>query len=197
MSILKENFVRKLMVSLAASTLLLAACGGDDSSAPDTAAPESESEAEVEDSASDGGGDSQEAESDTADPPPAGPVEVNTIRIGSQVWSRTLPMTTGQCVVFEDDGTLPDSGFAWGTLDGDDDIRFSANYGQDGTFESEVVDENEFFWIAGPRSPGPDDLVIELDFDALTISGSGSFANAFNSDVEQGSFVFQCEPEDG
>jgi len=122
---------------------------------------------------------------------------VNTIRIGSTVWARTLPMTTGQCFVFEDDGTLPDSGVAWGTLNGDDDIRFRAAYSQDGTFEAEVVDENAYFWMAGPRSPGPDDLVVELDFDTLTISGSGSFANALNTDVVQGTFEFQCEPEGG
>lgn len=129
-------------------------------------------------------------------PEPDEPLDMDTIRIGSQVWERTLPMTTGQCFVYEDDGTLPDSGTAWGTLDGDDDIRFSANYNQDGTFEAEVSDSERLYWIAGARSANPDDLTVELDFDALTITGEGVFNSLTTGETAHGSFAFQCEPEE-
>lgn len=126
---------------------------------------------------------------------PIGPVAVNTIQIGDTTWNRTLPMTQGQCVVFKADGTLPDSAITWGPLDGDDDIRFSANQRQDGTFESEVRDDNRIFWIAGPRSPGVDDLEIELDFDALTVIGEGTYTSILGESLP-GSFHIQCLPED-
>jgi hypothetical protein len=187
--------MRKLMVSFAVSAMLFAACGGDDLSSPSPQDAQDES-GDANNVATENDEDDVQAESDVVDVEPSGPVALNTIRIGSTVWARTLPMTSGQCFLYEDDGTLPTSATAWGTLDGNDDIRFAAQYSQDGTFEAEVVDENAFFWIAGPRSPGPDDLEIELDFDTLTISGSGSFANAANADVVRGSFEFQCEPED-
>jgi len=106
-------------------------------------------------------------------------------------------MTTGQCFLFEDDGTLPTSATVWGTLDGDDGIRFSASYRQDGTFGAEVDDQTTNFWFAGPNGPGVDDLVIELDFETLTISGSGTFTNALDGESAPGAFEFQCEPEDG
>jgi hypothetical protein len=192
--------MRKLIVPVAVLAILFTACGGDDSSSSDTVAS-GDTAGEVADSASDASDDSEQPTSDASEdasaPAPSGPVEMNTIRIGSTTWSRTLPMTSGQCFLYEDDGTLPTSANVWGTLDGDDDIRFSANYGQDGTFEAEVVDESAFFWIAGRRSPEVDDLVIELDFEALTITGSGTFANVGSVDPEQGAFAFQCEPEDG
>jgi hypothetical protein len=127
-------------------------------------------------------------------PEPVGPADMNTIRIGSQVWERTLPMTTGQCFVQNVEG-LPPSGTAWGTLDGDDGIRFSAGQNQDGTNEAEVDDQENFYWIAGPRSSGPDDLEIELDFEALTITGQGTFTNVFTGDTAAGSFAFQCEDD--
>lgn len=104
-------------------------------------------------------------------------------------------MTTGQCFLSEDDGTLPTSATAWGTLNGDEDLRFSARYQQDGSFESEVSNNHDMYWGSGPRF-GEDDLVIELDFDNLTISGHGTYTSLITGDRAMGSFQFICEPEE-
>jgi hypothetical protein len=108
------------------------------------------------------------------------------------VWHRTLPMITGQCFLYEDDGTLPDSGTAWGTLDGDDSLRFSANYNQDGTFEAEVQGDI-IFWVAGVRAGT--DLTVHLDFANQTITGEGVFNNLMRNEYAEGSFTFTCEEE--
>lgn len=191
-----------------AIALISAACGGDSESDPDEAGSDGGGNGG---GATSGQGSATAASGDgssggnpsggsnpsggTASLTPIGPVAENTIQIGDQTWQRTLPMAQGQCVVFKDDGTLPDSAITWGTLDGDDDIRFSANQLQDGTFQSEVQGD-DFFWIAGARSPGVDDLQIELDFDALTVIGEGTFSNLLSTDLRAGSFHFKCLPED-
>jgi hypothetical protein len=121
----------------------------------------------------------------------------NTIRIGDQVWERTLPMTTGQCFLSTAAGGIPDWGVAWGTLDGDEDIRFSASAKQDGSFEVEVINFVDMQWGAGPRFQQEEsDLVVELDFDTLTISGHGTFRSLPTGERAMGSFEFTCEPEE-
>ena len=164
-----------------------AGCGSDDSL--------TESEAGADEEATESATSDAPAESGTeSGAESVGPAEMNTIRIGSQVWERMLPMTTGQCFVQNIEG-LPPSGVAWGTLDGDDRIRFSANQSQDGTNEAEVDDQESYYWLAGPRASGPDDLEVELDFDALTIVGQGTFTNLFTGETAPGSFAFQCEDD--
>ncbi len=180
--------------------MLLAACGGG------TSEPEGDdtqvttpasTEAPVADNGETDPGDGGNAGvgSDEPTPEAPGPLLDNAIRIGNQTWERTLPMTTGQCFLFEDDGTLPDSGNAWGTLDGDDDLRFAARYNQDGSFESEVSNNHDMYWGSGPRF-GEDDLLIELDFDNLTISGHGTFVSLITGERAMGSFQFTCEAEE-
>jgi hypothetical protein len=141
-----------------------------------------------------GGGGGQPGE---VEPEPAGPVEPNTIRIGSQVWKRTLPMTNGQCFLQEADGTLPTSAVSWGDLDGNAGDRFSANVRQDGGFEADVTGggNSSLFWLGGTKNPELDDLVIELDFDAQTIKGHGTFWSLTEQRAASGSFHFICEPE--
>ncbi len=135
-------------------------------------------------------GDDQSA---AIEPEPAEPVAPNTIRIGSQVWTRTLPMTSGQCFLYEDDGTLPTSASVWGTLDGNADLHFAATFGQDGTFHSDVNDGVALYWVAGERSPGVRDLVVELDFDTQTIRGQGTYKSLTTGKLASGSFEFICE----
>lgn len=174
--------------------LVVAGCGGDDGSGDvdgaennnaGTSGPEpSDDNPSSEDT---GGGSSEEPT-----PEASGPLSPDSIRIGSEVWSRTLPMTSGQCFVFKDDGTLPDSAVAWGSLDNDDSLSFSANYGQDGTFEAEVRGET-MYWVAGERSGT--ELTVELDFDNLTITGEGIFNNLHTNEFAHGSFNFICEDD--
>lgn len=183
--------MKSIAVIVTVVALVATGCGSDD---PLTTGPPA-----VEDDATDSGTSavpdaSAAPDADSKSAEPVGPAEMNTIRVGSQVWERTLPMTTGQCFVQNVEG-LPPSGVAWGTLDGDDDIRFSANKNQDGTNEAEVDDEESYYWLAGPRSSGPDDLEVELDFEALTIVGQGTFTNVFTGETAAGSFAFQCEDD--
>ncbi len=187
---------RVFLVVILALALAATGCGGSDSS--DDAGTTTPSTAPSVDDADSGNGTGGQADDGSGGEPtgePIGPAAMDTIRIGSETWTRTLPMTSGQCFLYEDDGTLPTTGVAWGPLDGPDGIRFSATHNQDGTFEAEVSNDTNVYWFAGPRSPGVDDLVIELDFDALTITGSGTFTSVLG-DVAQGSFAFQCDPAD-
>jgi len=178
----------RLLTAFIALTLLAAACGSDSGSSAlpsvDADDPSADATPPVDGDAS-GNSSNPAAEA-------SGPVAVNTIRVGSQVWERTLPMTAGQCFLQEDDGTLPTSASVWGTLDGDENVRFSVGVNQDGTFEASLDNNVDFFWIAGPRSSEVDDLVIELDFATQTIRGSGTFVNAGRGETSTGSFEFRC-----
>ena len=191
--------MKSIAVMVAVVGVVVAGCGSDDSLTEAVpGADEEATESATSDAPAEPGTESG-TESDTesgteSGAESVGPAETNTIRIGSQVWERTLPMTTGQCFVQNVEG-LPPSGVAWGTLDGDDGIRFSANQNQDGTNEAEVDDQESYYWLAGPRASGPDDLEIELDFDALTIVGQGTFTNLFTGETAPGSFAFQCEDD--
>jgi hypothetical protein len=183
-----------LFTLMAALALLAAACGGAQSTPANSVSggviDGLQTDTAQGSSAAGGGGQAGEVE-----PEPPTPVDSNTIRIGSQVWKRTLPMTTGQCYLFEDDGTLPTSATAWGTLDGDDSYHFSANLTQDGTFKAQVDDNASVYWVAGEGSPKADDLVIEIDFDSQTIKGQGTFYSLTTNKLASGSFEFVCEPE--
>lgn len=196
-----------MVVLLAAVSMLLAACGGgttdlgtDGSGGDDSPVTTQANNDAGTDSGGTDSGDSGDAgevtdDGDGVTPEASGPLGENTIRIGDQTWERTLPMTTGQCFLFEDDGTLPDSASAWGTLDNDEDLRFSARFNQDGTFESEVSNNHDMYWGSGPRF-GEDDLVVELDFETLTISGSGTYSSLITGERAMGSFQFTCEAEE-
>ncbi len=193
---MRSSSVSGLVVGLA---LCLVGCGGgddssglfptggdvavDDAAATDTAPPDS--------APTDSGTDAARTDTGAIEPEPPGDVAMDTIRVGSQVWERTLPMTSGQCFLFEDDGTIPTNGVAWGTLDGDDDLHFSAGMSQDGTFSAELDNNYDFYWVAGARG-GRDDLTVELDFAAQTITGSGVFHNLTTGQLAEGSFAFQC-----
>lgn len=178
---------------------VVASCGGDGDSTSESAdtSGQGDTSAQTDDtvavdteaSGEDAGDESSDAASESE---PVGPAEPNTIRIGSQVWERTLPMTTGQCFLYEDDGTLPTSATAWGTLDGDEELRFLVSQNQDGTLEAEINNNVDMYWLAGYRGPETDDLVIELDFDAQTISGSGTFTLLNTGETVSGSFEFVC-----
>ncbi len=184
--------MRARALSMVAVVGLVAGCGGDDSAdGTEDAAADDGAEANVD---ADDGGAADDAGDAGGAATPAGPAAMNTIQVDGEVWDRTLPMTTGQCFVQNVEG-LPPSGVAWGTLDGDDELRFSASQNQDASNEAEV-ETPDVFWVAGPRvADGPDDLVIELDFDALTIVGSGTFTNLYTGETAAGSFAFQCEDD--
>jgi hypothetical protein len=176
--------------------VMVAACGGSDG-AQTTLAPGDQDGSQPiggTQGTAPAGGASQAGE---VEPEPAGPVDPNSIRIGSQVWKRTLPMTQGQCFLFKDDGTLPTSASVWGTLDGNEEVRFSAGVSQDGTFHASVTGpgDSTLYWKAGAESPDVDDLVVELDFDSQTIKGSGTFHSLTERRLASGSFEFICEPE--
>lgn len=175
--------------------LVMVACGGT----PTQATIESSTDRAPVESGSDeaSGTEGGTTASGEVTPEAPGSLQPNTIRIGSQVWTRTLPMTSGQCLVIAADGTLPDWGTVWGTVDGDDDTRFSANYQQDGTFESQITNNFDQYWGAGTRFQGEEaDLVIELDFENLILSGSGTYTSLTTGELAKGSFLFKCEPED-
>lgn len=182
----------KRLIAIVVFAMLVAACGGDDTgSDPATGDPATGDPATTTRATTGSDADGGEG----GDPAPIGPVAMDTIQIGDQTWSRTLPMTTGQCFL-QDDESLGTSAVAWGTLDGNDDLRFSADYDQDGTFGSEVSNGQDVYWIAGERSPGVDDLTIELDFDELTIVGEGTYTSLITGESAAGSFAFRCEPDE-
>lgn len=188
---------RRLLAVLMVLAIILAACGGA-GSAPTQAVDGSPgiTDAGQVNQGGTGGTSSGSGSGDEVTPEASGPLAPNTIRIGDQVWERTLPMTTGQCFLSRADLGIPDWGLAWGTLDGDEEVRFSASHKQDGTFEVEVTNNVNMQWGAGPRfQQEAADLVIELDFDTLTISGHGTFRSLPTGERAMGSFEFTCEPE--
>lgn len=184
----------RFTVVVLAFVLVLAACGGGDDAGSgdgDTTGGGDTTQDSGGDGSADGGGSDSGGET----PEPVGPADMNTIRIGSETWARTLPMTTGQCFLPAEDGGDPTGGTVWGTLDGNDDFRFNVGYSADGSHGAEVNDNTSIYWIAGERSPNGNDLEFEIDFDAQTITGSGTFTSLTTGEVAAGSFAFQCEGE--
>ncbi|CAN5875258.1 hypothetical protein BH23ACT4_BH23ACT4_00070 [soil metagenome] len=100
----------KLLVLLALASLFLGACGGVSNELGGVDSPATtlaiEDGSLPEDGVTDPGG-SGDGVGDSVTPESSGPLAENSIRIGDQVWQRTLPMTTGQCFLYMDDGTLP------------------------------------------------------------------------------------------
>lgn len=195
--------MRILIALITLMAITTAACGG---AASTTADPAGGNQAGGRSSAAPDGGTTSGGDQSAAsvpdvggiEPEPASPVEPNTIRIGSQVWKRTLPMTTGQCFLTKADGTLPTWGVAWGTLDDNEDLHFSAKVGQDGAFSADVDDNTRNpttplpHWVAGKGIPVAD-LVVELDFDTQTIRGHGTYTDRATGKLASGSFEFICE----
>ncbi len=185
--------MRNLVAVLMVTGLVMAGCGGTDlgvDAAQDTSPSSDQGSQETQAGAGESGDDAGQTSADDPTPEGSGPLDVDSIRIGSNVWHRTLPMTRGQCFLQPDDGTLPDSGVAWGTLDNDDNLSYAANYNQDATFEAEVSSDT-MFWVAGVRTGS--ELSIELDFAADTIRGEGLFNNLHTDEWAYGSFQFTCD----
>lgn len=175
-----------LLIGLAIAIVMFSlACGGDGLSIPQAPTPETAGQEQ------NSGGASQNS-GDAGGVTPGGPAALNTMRIGDEVFERTLPMTRGQCFLYEADGTLPTSATVWGTMNGEDGTHFSVSYGQDGKFGAQV-DSSNYHWLAGERNGTIDDLSIELDFDTQTIRGAGIFTNFFTGENAEGSFEFMCE----
>lgn len=190
--------MRARITGLLITALLLTGCGGsDDGSSVFPTDTDTDTGVAADQPASDaapdtaGDGDTVLGDAGEIEPEASGPLAMDTIRVGSEVWERTLPMTTGQCYLFEDDGTLPTSANVWGTLDGTDDVRFSATMNQDGEFSSEISNNADMFWVAGARIQR-DDLDIQLDFANQTVTGSGVFVSLTNGRLAEGSFAFTC-----
>jgi hypothetical protein len=190
MSTLTTPGFSKLRMTTAAVALLVAGCGGATEGLPNSSVPTEPEAGQTTLTEPTGGAITSEVL-----PEASGPLPDNSIRIGDQVWMRTLPMTSGQCFLYEDDGTLPTSGTVWGTLDNDEGLRFSARYGQDGGFESEVSNNLDMYWGSGQRF-GEEELTIELDFDALMVTGTGIFKSLTTGQRAYGSFTFTCDPID-
>ena len=178
--------MRVIILGIAIVVLSLG-CGGDGLSLPEV--PTQEGGGQRTDPP--GSGNDSEAANGVM---PGGPAEMNTIRIGDEVFERTLPMTSGQCFLYEADGTLPTSATVWGTVDDDDGTHFAVSYGQNGDFEAQV-DSPNYHWLAGTRNGEIDELSIELDFDAQIIKGSGIFTNFLTGESAEGTFEFMCEGE--
>jgi hypothetical protein len=179
----------KLFVGLTLVVLLVAGCGGDDSSVDQgvdqgsNEAPQTtQAQAETDAATAQGGEDTASA--------PSGPIEMNTIRVGSVTWTRTLD-GSGQCFLPAEDGGDPVDGTVWGSAE-PGSVNFSVTYGDASGNPTEAdVEGDDFWWVAKG-----DDLVIEFDYDAMTISGSGTFENQLLAeDPRQGDFLFQCEPD--
>ena len=99
------------------------------------------------------------------------------------MWSRTLPMTRGQCFVEEGKAT------ARGTLNGDDTFEFSVKANSNGSFEAQIL-SNDMNWVAGVRDGS--ELSIDSDVSSQTISGAGLFYNMYTDEWAYGSFQFEC-----
>jgi len=124
------------------------------------------------------------------DPTPEanGPLPADSIRIGNEVFERTIP-ADGQCFTQEDDGTIPDSGVVGGSLNNDPEFSFNVRHGQDGSLEAEVR-SNLMDWISGVKDGT--ELTVDLDFETSSISGEGLFYNVHTNEWAYGSFTFTC-----
>lgn len=190
--------MRKLAGVVAVMALVLLGCGGGDTSREGDGVAAGDSGSQTDSSQDPGPGD-QESEGgvgtlDNPIPEASGALASNSLRIGDTTWVRTLPMTRGQCFLYEDDGTLPDSGTAWGSLNDDDNLSYSVNYHQDGSFEAQVSSDT-MFWVSGQREGS--ELTITLDFATQTISGDGLFFNLHTGEWAYGSFEVTCEEGEG
>ena len=123
----------------------------------------------------------------------------NTIVIGDRIWTRDVGGSVGQCLVQEEGPNgLEALASAWGPLDGDPGTQLEISVDGD-RFHAEVKSDL-YYWIAGPRSTGVDDLEIEFDADANTLGGTGTmrgtgtFTNVMDGTSAPGSFEMMCGP---
>lgn len=135
------------------------------------------------DQGSSGGGTLEDPTPEASSPLPA-----DSIRIGEAVWERTIPRD-GQCFVQEDDGTIPDSGAASGSVNNDPAVEFRVSHAQDGSVEAQVSSDL-MNWISGVKDGT--ELTIQLDFETSTMSGEGLFYNGHTDEWAYGSFTFTC-----
>ena len=167
--------------------LIAAGCGGGDGAdlGEDVfgGIGQASDDADPEDQGSSGGGTLESPTPEASSPLPA-----DSIRIGDVVWERTIP-TDGQCFVQQDDGTIPDSGTAWGSVNNDQGVEFRVFHDQDGS-QTAQVSSNVMDWISGVRDGT--ELTIQLDFEANTISGEGLFYNGHTDEWAYGPFTFTC-----
>lgn len=181
---MRGAFSKGLSILVVVVGMAFGACGGEDPSA-DEAADVGGTETPQETQAP-----ANEGASSEASEAPSGPIELNTIRVGSDTWTRTLD-GSGQCFLPAEDGGNPVDGTVWGSAE-PGGVNFSVSYGEVSGNPTEAdVEGSDFWWVAKG-----DDLVIEFDYDAMTISGSGTFENQLLAEApRQGDFLFQCEPD--
>jgi hypothetical protein len=169
--------------------LVTAACGGGGDDGGDLGEDvfggigESSGDVDPDDQGSSGGGTLENPTPEASSPLPS-----DSFRIGDAVWERTIP-TDGQCFVQEDDGTIPDSGAARGSVNNDPGVEFSVSHDQDGSVEAQVSSDL-MNWISGVKDGT--ELTIQLDFETNSMSGAGLFYNGHTDEWAYGSFMFTC-----
>ena len=183
----EESFLRRMSGLVLLMALVAAGCGGGDGGdlGEDVfgGIGQASDDVDPDDQASSGGGTLE-------DPTPeaSSPITADSIRIGDAAWERTTP-TDGQCFLREDDGTIPDSGTAWGSVNNEQGVEFMVSHHQDGSLEAQVS-SNEMNWISGVKDGT--ELTIQLDFGTNTMSGEGLFYNGHTDEWAYGSFTFTC-----
>lgn len=122
---------------------------------------------------------------------PSGPAAPNTIQVGDRVWTRTTSNMSTSCFLQEEGQGISEGASVGDAADNDEEVRILVSL-NDGDVQAEVSGTT-YYWIAGSRSGGVNDLEIELDFETQTIRGSGTFVNVGRGETAQGSFEFTCE----
>ncbi len=169
--------------------LVAAGCGGGDSEDGDLGEDvfggigQDSGDVDPADQVSSGGGTLE-----NPTPEASSPLAADSIRIGEAAWERTIP-TDGQCFVQEDDGTIPDSGTAWGSVNNDQAVEYRVSQNQDGSLEAQVSSDL-MNWISGQKDGT--ELTVNLDFGTSSISGEGLFYNTHTDEWAYGSFQFTC-----
>ncbi len=175
-----------LVVSLA---LVTTGCGGGDGDGGDLGEDvfggigQDSGDVDPADQGSSGGGTLENPTPEATSPLPA-----DSIRIGDTAWERKIP-TDGQCFVHEDDGTIPDTGNVWGSVNNDPEVEVRVKHNEDGS-QSAQVDSNLIGWISGQMNGT--ELTVNLDFETSSISGKGLFYNTHADEWAYGSFAFTC-----
>jgi hypothetical protein len=192
--------MRKLFITVVSVAVLAAGCGGADDSADSgtgfgTEPPGNEQQQDSDGSDSNVGTEAATASGDGGtfdDPTPeaSGSLPPDGFRIGDDVWVRTIPITSGQCFVQEGEGITPFT--VWGTLNNDDTLSLAVSHDQDAGVAAEVRSDT-MSWVAGGKDGT--EVVVEHDFVAQSITGSGLFYNGHSNEWAYGSFDFTCTGE--
>lgn len=182
--------MRRLSGLLVVVALGVAGCGGGGGDGDDLGEDvfggigQESGDVDPGDQGSSGGGTLEDPTPEASSSLPA-----DSIRIGDAVWERTIP-TDGQCNVIEDDGIIPDRGWAWGSVNNDQGVDFSVNHSEDGSLDAQVSSDL-MDWISGQKDGT--ELTIDLDFETSSISGEGLFYNTHTNEWAYGSFQFTCQ----